>query len=103
MPEAVTDTLTLAAAGYLLIVAAAAALGVHQRLLAYPGRALYATVRVIVTALTFGRVRIAPLARGAKRRNARRLRDLRWETRERLDRARGRERRGGGWSTGDDA
>ena len=103
---ALTETLRLLLAGYLIALAFAACLGVHQPLLTYPGRALYAAVRVLIGAVTLGRVQITPLARRARRGHARRLRNLRFtlgEMREDTLAKLGREQEttSGSWSSGE--
>lgn len=73
----VIEALRLLAAAYLLVLAVAAALGLHRSLLFYPLHATYATARIGLLILTLGRVRLTPLARGVRRRQARRFRSLR--------------------------
>jgi hypothetical protein len=102
----IVETLRLTLAGYLLALAMSACLGVHRPLLAAPARAAYTLIRLAVIAATFGKVRLAPLAKRAKRTQRRRLRQLRFELAER--REAWLERRGkltttaGVWSSGDD-
>jgi hypothetical protein len=102
--EALEPTLRLIAASYLLLVAVLACFNMHQAMLAYPARVFYSAVRMLVIGVTFGRVQITPLAKRAKRRQARRLRHWRFaleEWRERreeekaLDRGERLEGRGG--------
>jgi hypothetical protein len=91
------EALRLLAAGYLLVLAIAAAWGAHRGLLLVPARIFYSLLRIIVFAVSFGRIRMAPRARRAvlKGRRIRRgfrryLSDLR---EERLD----EEDPSGGW------
>lgn len=65
-------------AGYLIVLAIAAAIGIHRALLAYPVKVTYAAARLAVYALSFGHVQLAPLARRTRRRQARRIRNLRF-------------------------
>lgn len=97
-------------AAYLLILALAAVLGRGNRiLLAYPLVALYSTARVVIEAVTFGRVRLTPIARAQKRQQARRVRTWKFRLSEkrRLKEEEQARTRGegvdesGGWTTAD--
>jgi pimeloyl-ACP methyl ester carboxylesterase len=100
------EALRFVVGAYLIALAVAAVLGAHRSLLAYPFQALYATVRIIVLTATLGRVRLVKSARGAQRKQARRLRGLRYsisELRESRQASRDDEERGrvrGEWASG---
>jgi hypothetical protein len=76
MRAALPETLKLAAAAYLLALAALACFGLHRGLLAYPAEVAYAVLRLFVLALTLGHVRLTPLAKRKYRSQRRRLRHL---------------------------
>jgi hypothetical protein len=71
------DALRLFAAAYLIVLAGAACVGKHSELLSYPPRVAYASVRLLVLVGTLGRVRMAPVARRARRSSRRSLSHVR--------------------------
>lgn len=85
----IAETLQLAGALYMLLVAGAACLNLHRLVLAYPGRALYASVRLALIAVTAGRVRLTPLARQTRQRQRRRINEARQSLGETGQRVRG--------------
>lgn len=56
-------SLEIILAVYLLLLALAAAWGVHRPLLLFPARAFYATVQLFLFLFSFGKIRLLPLAR----------------------------------------
>lgn len=103
--SAALDSLRLATALYLLLLALAACLDLHGFLLGYPFRIIYSGVRLVVGTVTLGRVNLVPMGRRVQRRSVRRMRDWRYELQEwrdqRAEKA-GRDPMAGGWATAAD-
>jgi len=104
----VLEALRVLVAGYLLVLVGAALLGFHRALLTYPFQSAYATVRLFLLTVTLGRVKLVKNARKSRRRQARRLRDLRYnisewrESRSSSSPDEGAQRVRGEWMAGDE-
>lgn len=79
-----TEILRILTAVALAMLAFATAVDRHLVVVAYLGRSAYTTLSLILRGLTFGRVRMKPLARTAKARQMRRWRAVQfwWEERQ---------------------
>lgn len=83
--EVIIELILLSLAVYLLILAIAALLGYGRAVLSYPIDALYAWVRLIVWAITLGRVNLQFQRSRLRRRSSFRLRQIRREINQRLE------------------
>jgi hypothetical protein len=72
----IVDAARYALAAYCLILAVAAVLDRNRFrfMLIYPGRVIYSTLRLVLLIVTFGQVRLLPLAKRTQRSSARKWR-----------------------------
>lgn len=71
------DVFKLLAAGYLIALALASVFNMHRALMSYPFQVVYAGIGIAIYAVSFGKVRVVPLAKKARRKNVRRIKDIR--------------------------
>lgn len=98
------ETLRILAIAYLLTLAVGSLFGFGSYLLSAPARGIYSVVRLALSALTLGRLQMAPLTR----RSSRRISDLRLMVRDWAEERRGERltlhedlAESGGWTSAD--